>query len=281
MVDLVARAVRWVVPGRQPPEYVVAVADYLCETVPDVLAWCETQDALPRAEQLIARLEALTPDGLPSEPCPTFEAVLADVAARLRAVEVVGTSEFSRGRRAGLEAAATRLGDWQRSPEDANLPVVSRTLRSSLTRPAHARYDFTLRERHRRVAEQLSKGLGGRAVPAELTDQIAELLPSHAELQAAQDELRRRLRRLHELEQEARVHWDPTPEQLADRARLAAEISRLAATFEPRGAHGSSYGTGFAAGYDVARKVLLETAEQVRAVELPGLTEEDLAYVTR
>jgi hypothetical protein len=194
-------------------------------------------------------------------------------------VEVADTSEFARGRAAGLEAAAIRLGDWQRSTQDAHPLVFSQTeLRNSLTRPAHARFDFTLRERRQRVAKQLSKGLDGRSVPTRLTDQIAQFLPSHAELQAARDELRRLLRRLYQLEQEARRHWDPTPEELVARERLANELAGLARSFEPPGVHGSSYGTGFAAGHSLARKHLLETAEQLRSVHLPGLTEADLAY---
>ncbi|GAB3813834.1 hypothetical protein [Kribbella italica] len=262
----------------QQPPYVHWLADRVCSKVRGLYKWAQVKDALEDVIPLTTEVEAFLDRGLLPSPMVTFEDVLADAARRIESVAVSGDTEFAHGRRAGLRAAAVRIRDWHRDSL-LDKPTVPRPPATETLTKAARHVIVPDRNPVDKVQRALSALMDdGRPVDREVARLIVGRLPTAAEMLADRDELRRRLRRLWELEQTIRLDWDPTPERLRERAELAAEIDQLARTMAPAGAHGSSYGQGFAAGFGRAQGVLREMADDVRGVWLPGLTAEDVDF---
>lgn len=262
----------------QQPPYVRWLADRVCSNVPGLYKWVQVKDALEDVIPLTANVEAFLDRGLLPSPLVSFEEVLADAAYRIGSVAVSGSTEFARGRRAGLQAAALRLTDWHRDSLLDKPTVPRRPATKTLVKAARHLIvpDPDPVEKVQRVLSALLDD--GRSMDRTVAHLIVQRLPTAAEMLADRDELRRQLRRLWELERTIRLDWDPTPERLQARAELAAEIDQLARTMAPAGAHGSSYGQGFSAGFGRAQAVLREVADDVRGVWLPGLTAKDVRF---
>jgi hypothetical protein len=265
----------------QQPPYVRWLADRVCSNVPGLYKWAQVKDALEDVTPLTTEVEAFLDRGLLPSPMASFEEVLADAAHRLGSVTVPGSTEFAHGRRAGLRAAAVRIGDWHRDSLLDKPTVPRRPATKTLTKAA--RHEIVPdRNPVGKVQRALSALMDdGRSADREVARLIVQRLPTAAEMLADRDALRRQLRRLWELEQTIRLDWDPTPERLRERAELAAEIDQLAKTMAPTGAHGSSYGQGFSAGFGRAQAVLREVADDVRGVWLLGLTAEDVDFLVQ
>ncbi|MGC4943711.1 hypothetical protein [Kribbella sp. DT2] len=262
----------------QDQDYVDWLANRVCSNIAGLYEWAEVKDALQAVIPLTEKVHAFLERGLLPSSTTTFEEALAEAADRVLSISVSGGTEFAHGRRAGLRAAAVRLRDWHRDSLADKPSVEPQPATAALTRPAH-HVIAPDPDPLTKVDQLLVAALGeyGTATPVQVA-WIMVSLPPAAQMLADRDRLRRQLRRLWELEQTIRLDWNPTPERLRDRAELAAEIDQLARTMAPTGAHGSSYGQGFAAGFGRAQSVLLEIADDVRGVWLPGLTAEDVDF---
>ncbi|MEV6287302.1 hypothetical protein [Kribbella sp. NPDC051770] len=273
----------------QSPDYVRWLADRVCSNVSGLYEWAEVKDALDEVVPLTAAVQAFLDRGLLPSQISTAAEAFAEAAARIERIESSGRTEFAQGRQAGLKAAAIRVRDWhqddlRRDPFSTvgpllDKPAVPRTpVTATWTKAArHAiRTDRDPVERIRRI---LSTTLDhGGSADRGLARRIAWRLPTGPQMVADRDALRRQLLRLRKLEQTIRLDWDPTPERLRTRAEVAAGLHQLATSLAPTGAHGSSYGMGFAAGFGRAQAVVLEVADEVRGVWLPGLTAKDVAF---
>ncbi|GAB2564376.1 hypothetical protein [Kribbella endophytica] len=262
----------------QEQDYVDWLANRVCSNIPGLYEWAEVRDALEAVTPLAAKVHAFLERGLLPSSATSFEEALAEAADRVLSIRVSGGTEFAHGRRAGLRSAAVRLRDWHRDSLADKPSVEPQPGTATLTRPAH-HVIVPDPDPFATVDQLLTAALGecGPATPVQVAG-IVMSLPLPAQMIADRDELRRQLQRLWELEQTIRLDWDPTPERLQARAELAAEVDQLARTMAPTGAHGSSYGQGFSAGFGRAQAVLLEMVDDIRGVWLPGLTAEDVDF---